>query len=201
MNVTTMTMPKAQATRMLREYRARLLKKNDDELRAVAEGLAWMKHGRAVINLTEAIRGGGVGADGLPKLAICRSDQQRVNVRWWSWQTVATFTADRTRESGRRIKGGELEIDMGTRPANVRNGDSISGTTIVPLVPPAALAEAHTGTTALARFFTLWEVEKWEPIPPRDPMLLQHLGGDLYVVLAHWDLTELERAVIAGTRR
>lgn len=37
-------------------------------------------------------------------------------------------------------------------------------------------------------------------IPPGDPALLKHMGGDLYAILAVWDLSPLERAVLAGKR-
>jgi hypothetical protein len=39
-------------------------------------------------------------------------------------------------------------------------------------------------------------VEAWNEIPARDPALLRHIRGDLWAVLAVWDLTELERAVL-----
>jgi hypothetical protein len=45
------------------------------------------------------------------------------------------------------------------------------------------------------RYHILWEAE-WAKVPPRDPALLRALGDGLYVVLAVWDLTELERAVL-----
>ena len=32
-------------------------------------------------------------------------------------------------------------------------------------------------------------------------MLLKPIGGNLYAVIAQWDLTEIERMIIAGTRR
>lgn len=35
---------------------------------------------------------------------------------------------------------------------------------------------------------------------PVDPALLKHIGGDLYAVVATWDLTDLERAVLDGHR-
>jgi hypothetical protein len=38
-------------------------------------------------------------------------------------------------------------------------------------------------------------------MPPEDPALLKHIGGDLYAVLAVWNLTELERAVLSGRGR
>jgi hypothetical protein len=34
-----------------------------------------------------------------------------------------------------------------------------------------------------------------------DPILLRPIGGDLYAVVAQWDLTEIERTIIAGTRK
>lgn len=49
----------------------------------------------------------------------------------------------------------------------------------------------------MAKYHILWEAE-WAPIPPRDPMLLRRIGeADLWVVVAHWDLTEVERAALA----
>ena len=63
---------------------------------------------------------------------------------------------------------------------------------MVPLVPPP-LRPAH----ALRNYHVLWEAD-WQQAPPADPALLKHIGGDLYAVLAIWDLTELERAVLAG---
>jgi hypothetical protein len=65
--------------------------------------------------------------------------------------------------------------------------------TLTPIIPPA-LRPKHN----LANYKTLWEVEAWKLEPPRDPMLLKPLGGMLYAVLATWDLTELERAVLRG---
>jgi hypothetical protein len=41
----------------------------------------------------------------------------------------------------------------------------------------------------------LWEAE-WQHVPS-DPLLLRHITGPLYAVLASWDLTELERAVLS----
>ncbi len=49
----------------------------------------------------------------------------------------------------------------------------------------------------LQNYHVLWEAE-WEPVPPRDPYLLRRIGkADLWLVVAHWDLTEVERAALA----
>jgi hypothetical protein len=53
----------------------------------------------------------------------------------------------------------------------------------------------------LSKHFVLWEVESWDFAPPIGPMLLRPIGGNLYAVIAQWDLTDIERMIIAGTRR
>jgi hypothetical protein len=72
---------------------------------------------------------------------------------------------------------------------------------MVPIVPPR---HRPAVATTLASYLVLWEVDTWTwaspPLPPGDPALLRHVGGDIYAVLATWDLTELERLVLAGRR-
>ncbi len=65
---------------------------------------------------------------------------------------------------------------------------------MVPLIPPALRP-----STDFRNFHILWEAE-WQRVAPKDPALLKHVGGHLYAVLATWDLTELERAVLGGIR-
>ena len=74
------------------------------------------------------------------------------------------------------------------------------GYALVPLVPADVRPSGQ-----LRNYFILWEVEQWSDRrigakPDIDPYLLRHLAGDLYVVEAEWDLTELERAIMSGRR-
>jgi hypothetical protein len=49
----------------------------------------------------------------------------------------------------------------------------------------------------LANYHILFEAE-WTKIAPHDPMLLRRIGkADLWLVCAHWDLTEVERGALA----
>ena len=66
-----------------------------------------------------------------------------------------------------------------------------SATAIVPSIPPL-----HRPHDSLENYWLLWEAE-WTR-PPVDPALLKHLGLNLYAVLAVWDLTPLEQAVLRG---
>jgi hypothetical protein len=63
---------------------------------------------------------------------------------------------------------------------------------MVPMIP--AHLKPRRG---LANYHILWEAE-WERVPPRDPYLLRRIGkADLWLVVAHWDLTEVERAALS----
>lgn len=77
------------------------------------------------------------------------------------------------------------------------------GYALVPIVPADVRSKV---TGQLSTYFTLWEVEQWadqriRSLSDRDPLLLKHIGGELYAVVAEWDLTEIERAVMAGRAR
>ena len=73
---------------------------------------------------------------------------------------------------------------------------------MVPIVPPKHRPRRDS---LLEGYLVLWEVDEWtwteRPSPPHDPALLKHLGGDLYAVLAVWDLSDLERLVLTERRR
>jgi hypothetical protein len=64
--------------------------------------------------------------------------------------------------------------------------------TSVPIVPARFLPNGR-----LERYYILWEVEDWEEVP-KDPILLKRITKNLFVALAFWNLTPLERALIRG---
>ncbi len=48
-----------------------------------------------------------------------------------------------------------------------------------------------------SNYHILWEAE-WTKIVPRDPYLLRRIGqADLWLVVAAWNLTEVERAALS----
>jgi hypothetical protein len=90
------------------------------------------------------------------------------------------------------VQWSEREHVLGIIDNEVRN----PWCTVMPNVPPR-----FRPAKGLHLYDVLFEVDKWSranPIVTRDPALLRRLGGDLYVVCATWDLTELERHVLAG---
>lgn len=175
---------------------------------ACIKGYEALAAGKTLIQLDAAIRGGGFFDSGFPKLAIARADRREVQFTWRPHEAIAFYD---TRQAGARGRGGSLlrSIDM-RRFHNItylagdgtRYGKWLDGYAQVPLLP----AEHRPPTGQLRDWFILWEVEQWyarsmDVEPDRDPMLLEHVAGQLYAVLAEWELTELERAVMAGALR
>lgn len=168
--------------------------------------------GRPIINLQEAIAAGGCFDDGtdqaaLPRLAVARPYDRWVYLHRWSSGGVAFTAATWTRwpRHGTTNRAWGVELPTGTlRPFAA--GEWVSNGSRRAMVPPVPLGTrlrlGRRGAGGWRSCITLFEVGEWAtaPRPPGDPALLRHLAGHLYVVEATWDLTDLERAVLAGTR-
>lgn len=205
MDAQTITMPAEEAKERLRAYRKQLHRRADAEFEAIAAGYEQLAKGRALIDVETVLQACPRDAKNRPRLAIARSDRREV--RYWRNGGRDIFASDSGASSwnnvptrrGRPLWGMRCTFRVPISGSELKFED---GYAMVPLVPPDALETA--GNPALRKCFTLWEVEQWQDrarvLPDRDPFLLQHLGGSLYVVLAEWDLTDLERAVMAGRR-
>lgn len=194
MELTTLISPEEAAER-LADYEAQLTEERTAEDDAIRRGYRAAARGLPVIHLSQTIAAGGWFPNGLPRLAVARADASEC------WLRVTELSAGRTRvtfcdqewDRGRARVGAhrvELAVPSPTswtnRPWHAR--------TIVPSIPP----QHRPRRRRLRGFHILWEVEQWDPTPPVDPALIRHLRGDLWTVVAVWDLTDLERAVLAG---
>lgn len=166
-----------------------------------------LQHGKKIIDIFEAFRKVGLNEDSDPKLAIVRADaaicylHKRENgSAKFSMNEFDRYWRE-TKSSGDTILPPQTftwpRIPNPTSYDPERTGIKNSrAKTIVPIIPPHILV---TEVKALMpNYHILWEVEKWQPIPPKDPILLKKLTPNLFGVLATWNLTELERAIIRG---
>jgi hypothetical protein len=184
MELHAITMDATAARKAFREHR-RASGPEDEQLRS---GYRAMARGQQLISLTAAMRSAGLDEHGLPRLAVCRSDAAWVYTHGIAEDGGAVFRMDRVspdRDPRRRVK---IAADTFPRPRRVTWQ---TWTAMVPSVPPPLRPSRRLGD-----YFTLWDVD-WQLVPPEDPALLQHVGGDLYAVVAVWDLTPLERAVLS----
>jgi len=205
MNVSPISMSKADAKKAFTEYQAavradrlnvRKVWKTEDV--ALMQAYKHLARGTTVLDLQAAMTQAGTKVfDGcpipLPCLAIVNSDAPECYLELDD-DGSAQFKTKRWIDA--RARRQVVRFPAGTFPAPTDRRvfwDHKRKSTLTPIIPPA-LRPKHN----LSNYKTLWEVESWTREPPRDPMLLKPLGGMLYAVLATWDLTEMERAVLRG---
>ena len=161
------------------------------EWEKIAAGYKAAAKGLPLIELSVAMRTGGWDEKGRPRFAVARADRRRA--RCWAIANEATFYDP----NGSLYRRSSTRFVFDTRAWGPRpEGCAQTLEAIVPLVPPDVLKRPDLD---LSRRVILWEAD-WQEAPV-DPLLLLPIGGDLYAVEAAWDLTPLERAVIAGERR
>jgi len=208
-DVPLITMDPTAAMTKLRAYRQQLKRRVDEEYEAAVIGYEVLAAGSPLLDLREVFNTAGFHPDGRPKLAIARADRPQVMVRVERNSLEFNALANPWQWSYR----GSLVINVGV--SRLTNDGSLAGTmassiaevllksrgwSLVPMVPADVRPKGD-----LRDFFVLWEVEQWadralSSDPDRDPYLLRHIMGDLYAVVAEWDLTDLERAIMAGRR-
>jgi hypothetical protein len=187
----------AVAERAFREYRAAWLAERNRIDGELMRGYKALSEGKTLISLTEAIQKGGVDSLGRPNLAIARADEAQVAMeidRDGSLvyrPTLRTFTEDRRfRFPPDTLPRPHVpeEEDWWRQPWR---GDWWAR---LPFIPPQ-----YRPPLRLENYHLLWEAEWRRGTGPqrRDPMLLRRIGGDLFAVVAAWDLTPLEKLVLA----
>jgi hypothetical protein len=201
MNVATITMEPDQAREKLRAYRASKHKDAEEQYRQCAAGYEALAKGTPLLNLADVFRDVALDEKCRPKLAIAAADQSQVRFRWDA-TTQAVFSTgfkNWNLRHERYVRFVEMGRRHGRRSSNDKWDVTVEAFALVPLVP----ADVRPRVGQLKDLFVLWEVENWSDTEigakaPVDPMLLKHIGGALYAVLAEWDLTPLERAVLEG---
>lgn len=208
MQVEKLAIPKKQAEK---EYQALKLafrqhkKLRQEQVRQdLAKVYGHLRHGKKLIDIYTSFKNAGLNDQGYPKLAIVRADSKIVVCTGGS-DGSCIFYHDRGQGNADGYFGWRgNRYDVTLPPETFSWNKKENGytdypsriQTIVPIIPAEILV---TEVKALLKnFHILWEVDEWKPVAPRDPILLRRLTPNLFGVLATWNLTELERAVIRG---
>lgn len=175
------------ALRKYREHRHYSLP-IDHEIVRCYEAIA---KGRAVIRALASIAQAGLGEDGLPKLAIVRADAKKCwcDLRSNGWCRFGMKQWHRPNETRQFI-----DLPAGSFAGAKARMSYHSA--IVPLIPLDVRPKR-----GLQNYHVLFEAI-WREEPPIDPLLLRRIGaGDVWLVVAAWELGPIERAVLAGRMR
>lgn len=190
MNVETMTIDPALAREKLKAYRARTHKDAEAEYSAAAKLFEAAADGDRLIVAGDVIRNSPFDEMGRPKLAIARADRKQ----------VALYRQERDMLFDSRANHSPYDDHINSQlmhryaaPYHKQKYGWERWYATVPMVP----ADVRPETGQLRQWHILWEVDIWldRPVvePPRDPFLLEHVAGDVFKVIAEWDLTPLEQ--------
>ncbi|UYN89929.1 MAG: hypothetical protein KIT08_01510 [Anaerolineales bacterium] len=201
MDVPQIEMDKDMAQAAYEEYKAGFERFDDSEYERLATVYRHLAQGKRILDLKAAMTSAGLNEDGLPILAVARADARLVRLR----TTRAGETLFWWDRGARKLRDGDaIEFPAGTFPGiplwDMWNGKEWSRKpkAMVPIVPPQYRPKHDLGN-----YHIVWD-PTWTfdaPTPPIDPILCKRIDNTfLFVVLAVWDLTDIERAVIMGTR-
>jgi hypothetical protein len=195
MQLETIDVDQDEARAKLAEYQQLMADERTAEDTAIAAGYRALARGLPLISLQRTIAAGGWHDNGLPKIAVIAADVTECWVRWSDGALVFSDRDDWRVNRGALVGKHSVRVPVAgdDMPPAPRRSRWSSASTIVPIIPPYLRPRPRR----LRGCHILWEVESWTRVPPRDPALLRHIRGDLWSVLACWDLTELERLVLS----
>lgn len=186
METTRVEIPRNEAAKLWRKYQSHKHNRGplDEEIQRIYHNIA---KGRTVIKALESIIAAGIGNDRLPKLALVRADAPFCFLRVWN-DGSASFGMQET--TWGRIARDKIFRFPGRAFPHAKPGNYQA---LTPHIPPDIRP-----ARGLENYHILFEAD-WTKAPPVDPILLRRIGrGDAWLVCGAWDLTEVERAVMAG---
>lgn len=185
MRVEKITVSKRKALELYRAYKKHQHYQQpiDHAIQRVYQLIA---QGRTIIKALESIKVAGVGADGLPRLAICNAAATECRLRMSHNGSAIMSRAGRW--ANPNYKTNIFRFETATFPSS--NTYKWEYESMVPIVPVHLRPKR-----ALGAYHILFEAE-WSKRVPVDPYLLRRIHGDMWLVVAAWDLTEVERAAL-----
>jgi len=180
-------MPKDKALEAYRAYNKILKEKRTRQDEILRRGYKHLAQGRKVINVADALLKAGLDSVGRPRIAIARAHWGKCFMKV-SEDGSCAF-AESNNQFWRRASAYRC---VNFSPGTVgEKRQSVTGySAVVPSIPPH-----FKPTDSLSNYHVLWDA-KWTKEPPEDPLLLKHLGRNVYVILAVWDLTPLEKSLL-----
>lgn len=199
-------MPKEKAKEEWKLYNNLIKKRHDAYLKDMKNCMYQLSQGKALIDIYKVMEKIGVNKTYQPKLAIARADWRKVYFNKRDQGRGFFSDAQNLHPS---LSNGDIDLipetfmhwkrnlDTQGRPNNAEWG--ISNRTIftkIPLIPAQLIPDG-----ALSNYYILWEVDLWADLPKTDdPLLLKRITENLFVILAAWDVTNLEQSIISGLK-
>jgi hypothetical protein len=190
MDVAMLKMDRHEARRAMRQYQTMMKSERTPEDQKILTAYRRIARGEQLMQLTPTLQKAGLDHEGNPQLAIVRADQKTCWADMWRNGDVRyRWTNEWNKTSYKKYS---MKFDNLFQGHAALRQEHRTLTAIVPSIPP----EHRPPKDKLHLYHILWDAD-WKEVPV-DPFLLKHIRGDLYAVVAQWDLTPVERAVLAG---
>lgn len=195
MEIEKFALKKERAYKLWQEY-VKACKENpkDRFLQDMKKVYNQLKSGRKIIDIDVAFQRSGLTVNGEPRIAIAQASTKEVICIYHQNGTVDFLNReswdDYPMAKDVVIKDIFPEIPDGVLP---KYESKKTMKAPVPVIPASLRPKGD-----LSKYYILWEVDEWKPIPPKDPYLLRRITKNMFVVFAGWKLTKLERAVMKG---
>jgi hypothetical protein len=197
MHTELVKVPRDEALKLYQQYKSHA---------AYSEPFDWeiqrtyrlLSKGKVIIKALESIKAAGLNRDFLPKLALTVATAKHCRLLRYqngSFQMTPRTNSPRSEKNLYYFRNNTFRFPAESFPMDWSGNHRTTRSEHEALVPiiPIHLRPKR----GLANYSILWEAE-WERVPPRDPYLLRRIGkADLWVVMASWELTEVERAVLS----
>lgn len=206
MNIDTFTEPKRIATQKWRDYKEAAKVSDNPVYEDLRKVYNQIKGGRKVVDITKVIQKGGLNGLNQPNLAVAKASSKYVWCTFNNSGSIAFVNGTYWNDQGRNPLKEDVYIkncfpsflnknlvERGLLNKTYIDWSRLELKAPVPIIPPKILPAKLTDD-----YYILWEVDEWAIVPPKDPWLLRRITNTMFVALAAWDLTELERAVMAG---
>lgn len=188
------------ATKLRLGWRTKSLIEKEDE--TLMHSYRVMAQGQRILNIESVFRASGRNKQQLPNLAIGRADWKEAFLLWRSDKFQFSSERHGAWYDGRLqgYRDGTVDLPLSALGAEVQNQEwrKSNGHQLLPVKAIVPSVPVHLRPSGdLKAYHILWEAD-WKPAPPVDPLLLKHVHGPIYVVLAQWDLTPIERSILEG---
>ncbi len=202
MNTPVITMDAEEAKTHYDEYKTLVAGRKEKYLEDLKKTYFHLSKERKILDIFEVFKACGVDERGEPKLAIAPAHAKTIILEKGAVGS-ATFTAhdrwSKAYKSDVQLPSGTFPVFKEEKDGRIPwNGERTSVESLVPIVPAHLLPEGD-----LKNYYILFEVKEW--FEPRkasyakgDPYLLKRINNNTFAVLAEWDVTDLEVAVLRG---
>jgi len=200
MHTEKITVSRSEAAQLFRKYK---------EHAAYSEPIDWeiqrtydlLRKGKVIIKAIESIKQAGLDRAFLPKLALAPATAAECHLERYrdgQMRMAPVFPGKQWPHRGKHnlaFRENTFVFPVESFPMRWDGKARTQRSDHKAKVPPIPV---HLRPKrGLQNYHILWEAE-WERTPPRDPYLLRRIGkADLWLVVAHWDLTEVERAALS----